>query len=218
MSDKMNRFFLKATINTFKGFGNILLNGFSFDLSKEDKAKRVSVTLPHFQPINKWSLHQNQIVDCTTGASYSNDSKETIRKKCAALFAFSLIVQPIGLTLNIFNRVAKIFTLAQLWKPSKNKYEFKARICEYGKDLLIVISTSLIFIGFIFSSFYGTITPYNGRKLFASFERLAYSSGYQTFNIRKNFKDLQVYLLAPCFQPSPTIHLGGAAISENNIW
>lgn len=214
----MTSFFKTATINTFKGFGNILLNGFSFDITPKDKTKKIGINLNHFQPITSWTLLDRDIIDIETGERYCDDSKKVIRQKCAALFISSLIVQPIGLSLNVVNRVTKLFTFAQLWKPSKNKYNFTARLQEYGKDFLIVVSTTFIMIGLLFSSIYGLLTPYNGRKLFGTFERLAYSGGYQLFNIKKHSKSIQSYLLAPCFQPFPTVHLGGGNIGIQNAW
>ena len=37
----------KFTINTFKGFGNTLLNGFASDLSKKDKVHQVGLQFAH---------------------------------------------------------------------------------------------------------------------------------------------------------------------------
>lgn len=126
-------FFRQATNNVFKGFGNIFLNGLASDLSQEDQ---VRWTFDHFNPISKWSLDESWVIDQSTGDEYYDDSTSTIRLKCAALFAASLILQPIGLTLNLLNKIAKIVTLAHLWKPSEEEYEynFKARIGEWGKD------------------------------------------------------------------------------------
>ncbi len=212
-------FLQNATVNIFKGFGNTFLNGFASDISERNKAHQVGLQFAHFNPITKWSLEKYEIVDKSNGDKYCNDSTKTVRLKCAALFAASWIVQPIGLTLNLLNRIAKIVTFAHLWNPSQEKYNFKARIGEWGKDILLVVSTPLLLVGMIFSALYGaTISPYNGRKLYATCERLAYSGGYQFFGADYGGKNLHNYLLAPCFQPDPKAHLGGGELDKSNVW
>lgn len=208
-----------ATINTFKGFGNTILNGFPCDVLKRDKVHQVGLQFAYFNPISNWSLENYEIVDKSTGDEYCNDSTITVRLTCAALFAASWIVQPIGLTLNLLNKVAKIVTFAHLWYPSQEKYNFKARIGEWGKDILLVVSTPLILLGMVFSALYGaTLSPYDGRKLYSTFERLAYSGGYQFFEPDYGRNKPHSYLLAPCFQPNPNAHLGGGKIGERDVW
>jgi hypothetical protein len=212
-------FLYHATIYFSKGFGNTLLNGFASNISMKDKAHQAGLQLAHFNPITGWSLENYARVDAITGDKYCNDSEDTVHLKCAALFAASWIIQPIGLTLNLLNRIAKIVTFAQLWTPSIEKYHFKARLSEWGKDLFVVVSTPLILIGMLFSALYGaTVSPYNGRKLYGSFERLAYSGGYQFFGADEGEKNLHNHLLAPCFQPNPKAHLGGGELGQANVW
>ena len=212
-------FFQEATTNVFKGFGNIFFNGFASDLSEEDQ---VRWGFAHFNPISKWSVEEDWVIDQSTGDEYYDDSTSTIRLKCAGLFAASLILQPIGLTLNLLNKIAKIVTFAHLWKPSEKEYEynFKARIGEWGKDILLVTFTPLILVGMLFATLYGTtLSPYDGRKLYASCERLVYSGGYQFFHIRgSDGNNLHDFFLAPCFQPYPKAHLGGGKVGEKDVW
>lgn len=208
-----------AAINTFKGFGNTLLNGFSSDVSERDKAHQVGLQFAHFNPITKWSLENYYIIDKSTGDKYCDDSTRTVRLKCSALFAASWIVQPIGLTLNLLNRIAKIVAFAHLWSPSQEKYNFKARLGEWGKDILLVVFTPLILVGMVFSALYGAILfPYDGRKLYGSFERLAYTGGYQFFGDDFGEKNPHYCILAPCFQPDPKAHLGGGKLDQSDVW
>jgi hypothetical protein len=212
-------FFKHASINTFKSFGNTLLNGFASDISKKDKVHQVGLQFVHFNPINTWALEKYEIVDKSTGDKYCNDSTKTVRLKCVALFAASWIVQPVGLTLNLLNRIAKVATFAHLWYPSQKKYKFKARINEWEKDVLLVVTTPLILVGILFSALYGAIlSPYDGRKLYGTFERLAYSGGYQFFGVGYGGKNLHSSLLAPCFQPDIKAHLGGAKLNQKDVW
>lgn len=212
-------FLQNATTYFFYSFGNILLNGFASNISQGDKKREVGIQLSHFNPINKWSIGDYEIVDMSTKDVYCDDSKRTVRFKCAALFAASFLIQPIGLTLNLLNRISKIASFAHLWNPSEEKYHFKARIAEWGKDILVVVSTPLILVGMFFSALYGaTLSPYDGRKLYASFERFAYSGGYQFFNLSYYDKTLHTHLMAPCFQPNPTAHVGGGDLGEKDVW
>lgn len=211
-------FICQSTINIFRGLGNTLLNGFDSNISKEDRARLVNIRFADFIPVNQWRKNYCDLVDMSTGREYFGESTKTVRLKCAATFAASFIVQPVGLTLNLLNRIAKIVTFAHLWHPFQEKYSFKARICEWGMDILRVVLTPLIFIGMLFSSLYGaSLSPYDGRKLYASFERLAYSGGYQRFEYGYG-KDVHRFLLTPCFQPAPTAHLGGGDLDEVGVW
>ena len=62
------------------------------------------------------------------------------------------------------------------------------------------------------------LSPYDGRKLYGSFERLAYSGGYQFIDDGFSEKNPHNYLLAPCFQPEPKCHLGGGQLGECDVW
>lgn len=75
----------------------------------------------HFCPINQWvskadyaAICYYYVEDQTTKDKYEASSVTTLRLKCTALFFSSLIIQPIGLTLNIINKIVKIVTLAHL--------------------------------------------------------------------------------------------------------
>jgi hypothetical protein len=212
-------FICHASGNIIKGFGNILLNGFDTDLSREDKVEQVGITFADFKPINRWHSYDNFY--CNDGISnriYFDDSTTILRLKCAALIAATPFIQPIGLALNLINRIAKIVAFAHLWKPSNQQYNFIARFSEWAKDIAIVVLTPFILIGLLFSALYGTtLSPQDGRKLYATLERLAYSGGYQFFGNDFGYRPMQNNLLAPCFQPSPQSHLGGSELKPN-VW
>ena len=101
-------FLLNSTINACKGFGNALLNGFDFELSERDREQQVGIQLAHFAPVNKWELRNFYLVDGSTQDKYYDEPQELVRLKCAALFAATWVAQPIGLTCNLLNRIAKI--------------------------------------------------------------------------------------------------------------
>ncbi len=204
-------FLQTSTLNTFKGFGNTLLNGFDSDLSIFDKQEQVGIEWGHFSPINQWKIKYYNLIDGTTGDKYYDEPTQLVRLKCIGLFAATWIAQPIGLTCNLVNKIAKIALFAHLWNPSLQRdYSYTARLLEWGKDLLVIVATPLLLVGMLFASLYGaTLSAYDGRKLYATCERLAYSGGYQFFPINGDEKCLHNYVLGPCFQPSPKTHLEG---------
>lgn len=108
----------------------------------------------------------------------------------------------INLLLNLINRIGKLLTFAYFWHMAPGKYSFAARLIELGKDLFRVVFTPLILLGFLLTSLNGmTFSPYDGRKVYATLERLAYGGGYSQFNrhFRPNLQN--AFLAAPDFQP-----------------
>ncbi|MBM3201786.1 MAG: hypothetical protein FJZ56_05205 [Chlamydiae bacterium] len=211
--------FLKtASFHVGVGLLNTALNGFASDLTEEDEKKSVGIGLHHFNPINTWEEGFETIVDVDSGENYCIDSEGVVRKKCAAAFIASMFFEPVGLSLNLLNKTCKVLTFASLWVPSAKEYDFTKRVSEWAKDLFVIVATPIIFLGMLLSSLYGVVaSPYDGRKLFGSFERLAYSGGYQ-FIARYDEIHPHRYLLAPCFQPQPVCHLGGGNINEQDVW
>lgn len=209
-----------AAKNVLYGFGNVLFNGFEFEIKEEDKRQKIPVTIKHFFPFSSWTEDTNsyRLIDKETHDKYDNDSCSTIRAKCAATFIATPIAQSIGLLLNLANRIGKLILLAHLWVPSSQPYNFKDRINEMRKDFFRIISTPLILIGLLFAAAYGaTISPYNGRKLYATLERSAYAGSYHRFVLR-NKEDLQTALVGLCFQPEPKAHLFGGKMGEKDAW
>lgn len=210
-----------ATGSIFKGFGNTLLNGFESDLSVEDRTRQIGIRLAHFKLVNEWTESGSYLIDKALDDKYFFESVDTVRAKFFMLSPASFIVQPIGLTLNVCNKTIKIALFAHFWNPGQGKYSFTARLAEWAKDLFVVVATPLILIGLLFSAFYGAICPdhvYDARKLYASFERLAYSGGYQRFGMGFYGGGPHNYVIAPCFQPDPQAHLGGGQLGEIDAW
>lgn len=212
-------FFQQSVLNTCKGFCNTLFNGFASDITKKDKLYLVGLKLHHFSLNNTWVIRRYVIIEKCSGEVYCKDSKDIVIQKCAALFLATFLAQTVGLSLNLLNRIGKIVSFAHLWNPTKEPYSFTARLGDWGKDLFRIVSTPLIFVGMLFSTVYGMmVSPYDGRKLYGTLERLAYSGGYQFLSISAGVKDHQLYLLAPCFQPEPRTHLGGGVMGQANVW
>ncbi len=191
-------FFLGASINTTIGYFRIALH----DL---DESRNPPIKFSHFIPCNRWDAGQNNLytVDRSNGDVYLNDSPKVKRLKCLALVVATPIVQAVGLLLNVANRVAKLMTLSHFWYADQSfDGSFKDRLFTFCTDVLRVACTLIFYVGLELSAVYGLMRPNDGGKLYATFERCAYGR----------------HLLAPCFQPSPTSHLGGGDLRVANSW
>jgi hypothetical protein len=189
-------FLTNAAKNIFEGYGKIITNGF-------DETDCHPVHLSHFMPFNQWEGSGLYITDKSNGDAYFNDAPKIKRLKCLALAVATPIVHAVGLVLNAANRIAKLVTFSHFWRPDNNQgYSFEARLCAFGKDLLRVAFSPIIYLGLELSAISGLIFHNDGGKLYATFERCAYGRS----------------LMAPCFQPSPSSHLGDGDVSLPNQW
>lgn len=164
-------------------------------LSKNFEEHKIPITVSNFNPCTKWvesRARKAWVIDTGDGYEYLNDPGK--RVKCLVLVGATLIVHAVALVLNIANRIAKFLSFAHLWYPNSNEaYNFQDRFIEWCGDLLRIALTPIIYIGLELAAIYGTIMPFDGAKLYATFERYIYASDDG--------------LIAPCFQPSPTHHL-----------
>lgn len=177
---------------------DVLLEGF-------EKKDQRAVLPSHFCPINPWKVEAKVnpyskklsetgwIIDNLTGDKYQKEPTNMTRLKCAGVAASAFLVQSVALLLNAINRISKLVSLAHLWYPREEARPLTARFLEMGKDILRVALTPILFLGIQLSAIYGIVTPLNGRKLVATFERAAYTKAF----------------IAPCFQPYSTTHLVG---------
>jgi len=181
------------------------------------------LSLKDFYPINDWKFNADAdciykyyyrseedvlndvktpkyLIDQTTGRSYFNETENIVRLKCLGACVATPFVHVAASVANIAYRIAKLVTFSHFigkrdaWAPSN----FKAA----GIDCLRVIFQPVGFAGLELSAIYGVLKPYDGRKLYASFERALYGR----------------HILAPCFQPDPTCHLFGGDINKRNAW
>lgn len=202
--------FLPAMARSTVGcFVDVLAKGF-------DESQNRPIRLSHFLPYTKFEdivsqpdpnneaeTNEAVAVDLSNGDVYWADDPNVTRLKCLALATATPIVHAISTLLNLVNRIAKLVLLAHFWYPSLDKeYCFSKRAWTFGKDLLRVAFAPLTYIGLELSALYGLILPKNGQKLYATLERCAFGDG----------------LLAPCFQPNPTQHLGGGIPGKKNEW
>lgn len=167
-----------------------------------------SLTFNDFKPVNDWveeresgEVYDNgcpmYIIDQSTGKHYLNSSEKGIRFNCIVL---SLLGVPICHTISMVGhtayRIGKIVTGAHFWitKENERDYSLKERGLEAMEDLVKIVSAPFVLCALEASAIYGLFRPFDGRKLYASFERFAF---YDRF------------FLAPCFQPDPSCHFFG---------
>lgn len=153
-------------------------------------------------PEKTYKFNADCIEDLINGDKYLDDDQSVVRFKCLALAAATPIVHAIGLLINLACRIAKVITFAHFWYSCETQYSLRERALTFGRDVLRVVFTPVFYIGLELSAFWGLALPYDGRKLYAAFERCAYGKE----------------LLAPCFQPDPKGHLGGGSLNEKNAW
>lgn len=158
--------------------------------------KKVSLFQNEVSTLQSFNYKFDRIIDSINEDQYLDD--DLLRCKCLSIAAGTPLIQAVGILISVINRIVKLVTLAHFWYPSEKEYLLKERAWTFSKDLLRVAFSPLIYVGMILSSLYGLAFSNNGRKLYATFERCIYGNA----------------LFAPCFQPSPTHHLGGTPIDQ----
>jgi hypothetical protein len=148
------------------------------------------------------------IVDEPSGRHYLNQPLEIVHIKCCLLVIGTPFVHAVASLVNIVYRILKLVTLYHFWMPKdQNEGVFSSRLKDAGVDVLRIFGTPLALVGLELSAIYGACSPwkfapYNGRKLYASFERALYGK----------------YILAPCFQPNAQVHLFRGAITDKEAF
>jgi len=179
----------------------------------------MDIKIADFQPINTWILDLNSgnwtdendmdtgvprfIIDETTKRRYTNESSGCVRFKCFLLVFGTPIVHSLTALFHAATKIFNLVTLYHFWVNLEgDAYNFKGRLENAGNDLLNLIILPLSIVGLELSAIFGVLSPYDGRKLYASIERAAYGDS----------------ILAPCFQPDAQFHLFGGNINERDVF
>lgn len=173
-----------------------------------------SVTLRDFCPINRWTADEKgpywegnykpevmgpyqYLIDQTTDRRYLNQDPGVVRTKCILLTFGTPFIHLIASIANVAYRIWNLISLAHFKEQStseweeKTPYSFKASLKETFKDCVKVFTTPLAYFGLELAAIFGIISPYDGRKLYATIERAQYGNS----------------ILAPWFQPCDPYHL-----------
>jgi len=175
----------------------------------------VDIIRADFKLVSQWSVEENGekfqnccpshggqpkwLIDGSTGRKYLNESKGCVRTKCILLTLGTPLYHSIAAMAMVVSKIFRVITFANFWLPKEGDgYNFKGRLKDVGKDVAGIFLLPLAIVGLELSNIYGWISPYNGRKLYASIERVFFGG-----------PDLA---LAPCFQPDPQSHAFGGDI------
>ncbi len=172
-------------------------------------------TSNQFRLVSPWKQEENgpkyldgtsqYIVDESTGDRYWNETKAIVAIKLfSGIFATPLYHLAVGVIQAVF-QFFKIITFSHFWmsKEGESSYSFENRLGDLGKELVNIISLPFVVTALEASAVYGLLMPYDGRKLYASFERVLLND---------------YFLLFPCFQPNPERHLlGGDPLKRDSF-
>lgn len=173
------------------------------------------IWVPDFPPIDESDLdnqgsiyHYNDfnpkyIIDESTGRRYWNESKGIVRFKCALLTVGTPLIHPLtSVVTGVGLSALRVLSLSHFWAPYDINASFSEKLVNMSTDLLKIVIWPLFLLALELSAIYGLISPYNGRKLYASLERAYYDGA----------------VLAPCFQPDPTRHAFGGDPTKRNAF
>ncbi len=143
----------------------------------------------------RWAMDDTPrfLIDGSTGRRYWNESPNCVRVKCFLLTLGTPVVHTIAVLVNTAYRIVRLVSFFHFWKWSEAPYSLKERIKDAGIDALRIIASPVAIVALECAALYGIVSPYNGRKLYASIERAQYNH----------------FILAPCFQPEPVRHAFG---------
>lgn len=142
-----------------------------------------SITWRDFIPLNSWKVDlegdriertgENPIYCHITDGhrSYYNNRPSRIAMLCN-----TLIVDPARLLARLIVKTLAIVTLFPLWQQQQPR-SLIGRVNDYLWNFVDIPVQIVFFAAKELSSVYGIVTPFNGRKLYASFERLAWNLG-----------------------------------------
>ena len=186
VSDFSEKFFLKRL-----GY-HFFPNQYNECVVKENR-------IGHWCPYNHWEEDQTRvkfegtdipafIIDKTTDEPYFNGEKSGIRLKCGAISLGMITgVVPLFYFLNSIG-----YLIYHLCKDEP------VEVC---KDLVRIILLPVILSTLFIIALYGILSPHDGRKLYATVERVAFCGHH---------------VLATCFQPYPIGHFFGSSVETQN--
>lgn len=131
------------------------------------------------------------IVDQRTGRGYMNESRSAVSCKCFLLAIGTPVLHSAIGIYTIAPRVVRILSFYHFWKKLEQDKQCVNRCLDAKEDAIHIIGMPFGLVALEISALVGVFFPYNGRKLYASFERLEYGGA----------------VLATCFQPGSNQHL-----------
>ncbi len=163
----------------------------------------------------------NLDTDRTTQRRYWFQENNILRFKCTLLLLWAplnhlAMAVKRGFRLVTAYHFRKVKVMKNTFNPRQIRpYPLLNRLQKQGSDLLKIAATPFLVIALELSALYGIVFPKDGRKLYASVERLFFS--------KCNMKAIDLLsrkpaLTAPCFQPEATHHALGGDTQNGNNW
>ena len=163
----------------------------------------------------------NLDTDRTTQRRYWFQENNILRVKCTLLLLWAPLNHLAMTVKRVFRLVTayhfrKVKVMKKTFNPRQARpYPLLNRLQKQGSDLLKIAATPFLVIALELSALYGIVFPKDGRKLYASVERLFFS--------KCNMKAIDLLsrkpaLTAPCFQPEATHHALGGDTQNGNNW
>ena len=160
-----------------------------------------NVTLEDFRPWNTWKPtydpqdihigHLNKFVtDGQEHREYLELYTPALWEKCVKLSFFTMPIHLMATIVNTAYRIAKLVTFANFWmsKP-ENANTFGARCKDTAADVVRLFIFPLTILCLQLSAIYGIYSPDNGRKLYATFERVQYGAPVAAFCFQPKLKN-----------------------------
>ena len=143
---------------------------------------KIDVKLKDFQLCSEWVSHEDEhyVEDRTTGRAYATVCSWTtlkaldIRSMC--LFTSFGVIPALTCVFNLIARMVILVSGYSFWRglDTTTPYNFKERFIDALHNLTALLATPLTFIALECAAMYGMIHPSDGRKLYASIERLSF--------------------------------------------
>jgi len=142
---------------------------------------KIDVNLKDFQLCSEWVSHEDEfyVEDQATGRAYASTAygiqlkDSDIRGMC--LFTSFGVLPALTCIVNLVARVVILISGYPFWHGLDTApYSFKERLIDTGRHLAALLATPLLFVALECAAIFGVIHPLNGRKLYASIERLSF--------------------------------------------
>ncbi|MDF1684709.1 MAG: hypothetical protein P1U36_08655 [Legionellaceae bacterium] len=162
--------------------------------------RKYPLSLNHFYPISSFEfkhtgLYRHEIFDTRTSDSYLYEEFCVIRLKCIVLLVSMPIFYTTKIILDVIDIISALYdlivhtafdTAVESEEACRNQDALLQDGVDLIKQIAHLILTPVYIVLLEMAALYGLVSPYNGRKLFASIERFNCGAA----------------VAAPCFQPT----------------
>ncbi|MDF1758622.1 MAG: hypothetical protein P1U74_10055 [Legionellaceae bacterium] len=188
-------------------------------MSRSEYSLVTGVTTKHFLLTNTWDdLEKDNdifsgVIDPITNNRYLLEPISTTRKKHFVLFLVTPFIHTLAAIIKMSLNILKLITFYHFWKNLDHVKtdHMERRKNDILRDIFHILFAPLAVILLELVTIFGMILPKNGRKLYASIERLAYGDYILPDSIRKYMSSKNhrftypYFALAPCFRATELV-------------